>query len=410
MKKTSLLRLFSLLLMLSLLFPLCGCFGDLPIGGSNTTTTPSEQNNPNHPEEPEQPEQPEQPEDPEQPEQPEQPEDPEQPEQPEEPAKPAYEVYTVTFKDENGNILETADYLKGQIPSYTYEKKDTAEWDYTVKGWSAEANGDLLESLPPVTADTIYYAKVTRQKIGPMKVEFFGTSHGSATDIRYSTSIMVEVNGARYIFDAGAPVSDIMLRKHYDLSSIKGVFISHSHGDHINGLMNLADVSQWTYPAPSYNIYLPDQNTKELLDKYNYTGNHRGEYLNITTSVFKAGVIHEDENIKVTAVAVDHLGENWPTYGFLIEGGGKKIFYTGDMSYDMHDFPAFLYETKVDLLITEFAHQTKEDMLAHLQRSQASKIVLNHVYPLEKAEELMDIAGFLAGRMYIVADNDIIYP
>ena len=76
----------------------------------------------------------------------------------------AVKTYEITWKDENGNVLTTAEIEEGKTPSYTYEKKDTAEWDYTVLGWSDEQDGDLLSAIPAATENATYYAKVSQVK------------------------------------------------------------------------------------------------------------------------------------------------------------------------------------------------------------------------------------------------------
>lgn len=53
---------------------------------------------------------------------------------------------------------------EGEVPSYTYTKRDTAEWHYTVKGWSTALGGEVLQALPAVTADASYYAVVEKSK------------------------------------------------------------------------------------------------------------------------------------------------------------------------------------------------------------------------------------------------------
>ena len=72
--------------------------------------------------------------------------------------------YLVTFKDENGVILESKKWEEGTIPFYSYVKEDTVEWDYTFHGWSLSANGEVLSSLPSVSEDVTYYAIVTSVK------------------------------------------------------------------------------------------------------------------------------------------------------------------------------------------------------------------------------------------------------
>ena len=82
-----------------------------------------------------------------------------QPSQPQTPSS-----FTITWKDENGNTLTTTTVEKGATPSYLYTKNDTAEWDYTVLGWSATQNGEVLEALPVANENATYYAKVKQEK------------------------------------------------------------------------------------------------------------------------------------------------------------------------------------------------------------------------------------------------------
>ena len=76
---------------------------------------------------------------------------------------PAKAQYTITFKDEEDNLLESKKWDEGATPSYTYNKQDTAEWDYTVQGWASSLGGSVI-TLPAVSADTTYWAVVNKVK------------------------------------------------------------------------------------------------------------------------------------------------------------------------------------------------------------------------------------------------------
>ena len=71
--------------------------------------------------------------------------------------------YTITFKDENDNLLESKQWDEGTAPSYNYTKDDTAEWDYTVEGWALSLGGEVI-TVPAVSSDTTYYAVVSKVK------------------------------------------------------------------------------------------------------------------------------------------------------------------------------------------------------------------------------------------------------
>ena len=86
--------------------------------------------------------------------------------------------YTATFYDEAGTLLGTSTVQQGTVPSYSYEKADTAEWDYTLDGWSLTAGGEVLTSLPAATADASYYAIISAEK--RTYTVTFNTGDGSA--------------------------------------------------------------------------------------------------------------------------------------------------------------------------------------------------------------------------------------
>lgn len=72
--------------------------------------------------------------------------------------------FTITFKDENGDVLESKEWEEGATPFYNYSKSDTAEWDYTFQGWSLTQGGEVLSSLPVVSGEATYFAIVSSVK------------------------------------------------------------------------------------------------------------------------------------------------------------------------------------------------------------------------------------------------------
>jgi len=73
-------------------------------------------------------------------------------------------TYNVSWYDENSVLLGKTTVEKGSVPSYSYIKSDTAEWDYTFEGWSATAGGSAISSLPVCNSDVSYYAAVSQVK------------------------------------------------------------------------------------------------------------------------------------------------------------------------------------------------------------------------------------------------------
>ena len=73
-------------------------------------------------------------------------------------------TYTITWIDENGNTLLAESVKEGEAPSYAYNVQDTAEWDYTLNGWSTSKAGEVLGTIPNATANATYYANVSAVK------------------------------------------------------------------------------------------------------------------------------------------------------------------------------------------------------------------------------------------------------
>ena len=86
--------------------------------------------------------------------------------------------YNITWMDETGAVLKTTKVKEGAIPTYTYEKTDTAEWDYSFAGWKNSADGEVLSQLPLANSDTTYYAEITKTK--RMYTVSFVTNGGSS--------------------------------------------------------------------------------------------------------------------------------------------------------------------------------------------------------------------------------------
>lgn len=237
-----------------------------------------------------------------------------------------------------------------------------------------------------------------------------GTSHGVPSEIRYCSCYMIEVQGNIYIFDGGAPVIDLLLRKGKDLTKVKAFFNSHFHGDHITGFLNTAALFSWFYREVAMDIYLPDERAKFAFTTYLETSDNvvlPSERIGV--SVYEPGVVFDDGIIKVTAIPTKHnCGENKRANAFLIEAEGKSILYTGDMSAELDDFPKVAFERFIDVIISECAHFEVNELSECMEKVNTDIFAVSHLYPMHKTEELERIADKFDFKLQIAKDDDVI--
>ena len=130
------------------------------------------------------------------------------------------------------------------------------------------------------------------------------------------TCIQLSYESCTILLDVGLPLAPDSIPVDVKGLHPNAVFISHSHQDHF-GLIEAMDES-----IPVYCGEL----SRELMDAARlFTG--RRPLLN-NFNYFKAWEPLTVEAFKVTPYLVDHSASD--AYGFLIEAGGERVFYSGD--------------------------------------------------------------------------------
>ena len=241
-----------------------------------------------------------------------------------------------------------------------------------------------------------------------------GTSHGAPLPGRHCQSILIETDAGAYLFDAGAPVTDLLVNDGFDLSRLRAVFVTHMHSDHFDGLPGLVCLASWFYVKMRFGVYLPEESgidavrafcRSRLENEYHWDKEESEE--RIPFRLYRAGVVYDDGNLKVTACPTEHLKRiGKPAYGFLVEADGKRVYITGDMHKSLSDFPAFLSSEGVDLLISECAHFDPEALAEKLKDCKTDAVAVIHVFPLRRFSELHEIEPTVPARMIYPADGD----
>ena len=215
-----------------------------------------------------------------------------------------------------------------------------------------------------------------------MQLTFLGTSNAWGSKNRFSSSALLRVGGVPYLIDAGAPIVRLLLSYDLPLDGLGGIFITHNHVDHYVGLIELLNQVNFrknVFPKIDYSIYVPEYAPYAHILKL-LKGEVEESILPIREYV--AGPIFDDGNIRVTACKTEHCRLS---YGFLVEGEGKRVYFSGDTAKNFTDYPAFLSETGADVTVVEAGHTrlNTSEAISVLGKTKTGHMIFNHY-----AEEL----------------------
>lgn len=205
-----------------------------------------------------------------------------------------------------------------------------------------------------------------------MKITFIGSSHGVPEPNRKCTCIMIEVAGRVYFIDMGTPAIDALRTRGISIDAVKGIFVTHMHGDHTNGLIQFIDLITWYFKTPDPAIHLPVMEAAKVIDDWlKVTLNGQEKKIDYRQTV--PGPLYDDGFIQVTAIATQHCPHS---FAYLVEAEGKRVLFTGDLKNPGVDFPAVAQP--IDLLVCESAHFPATDYLPVLENADVKKVCVTH--------------------------------
>ena len=242
-----------------------------------------------------------------------------------------------------------------------------------------------------------------------MKITFLGTSHGVPEKNRVCSCAMIEVGENIYLIDAGAPVVEEMIKRGIDLARVKGIFITHPHGDHAIGLVHFCAICSWTqkYRSSDFDVFVPEiailDGVKTMLKSVHCTLREEA----IRFSEYQEGTVYDDGTMKLSAIPTKHC-EPYPSYAFVVEAEGKRVIFSGDISFHMKgdDMPKCAMEDPgADAFILELAHNEIEHLRPYLERVTAKALYFNHIHP-SKMEGVKPEADSFPYPITFLSDGD----
>ena len=181
-----------------------------------------------------------------------------------------------------------------------------------------------------------------------MKLTFLGTGSGVCENSRFCSAAAITVKGVTYVIDAGAPIATLLQTKGIKLETVKAVFITHNHGDHISGLpefvIQLNCHHARFFPGAHADIYVPDARPHQ----HTLWGCAHTAITDLKE--YGEGLVYEDELIRITSFKTNHMEYS---FGFLVEAEGKRVVFSGDFAGDLSDYPKVLTEADNDIAVVE---------------------------------------------------------
>jgi len=210
-----------------------------------------------------------------------------------------------------------------------------------------------------------------------MRIAFLGTCSGTEpmAGARH-VSLAFQAGGGVYFFDAGEGCAYTAHLLSIDLLTVRAIFISHTHWDHVGGLAGILWVMgklAGRSPEPpgrlagrTVPVFLPELGVWEGVLKV--LGHAKGGFglgYEVEPRPYGDGEVFDDGHLRAEALHNTHLGrpgpgEPWLSYSFRIESGGKAVVYSGDTGGVEELAP--LAGDGCELLLMETGHHREEDV------------------------------------------------
>lgn len=176
-----------------------------------------------------------------------------------------------------------------------------------------------------------------------LHVGFCGTGSPLPSRDRASACTVVVAGGKLFVFDAGEGAGETLSLMGMPLGKIEGVFLTHLHSDHFEGLGPLA-LQRWAGTAAQTALpILGPEGTQKIADGLNiayqpdstFRMAHHGPVavppsgFGFAATVLNPGVVYEKDGVKITAFTVNHAPVA-PAFGYRLDWQGKSVTISGD--------------------------------------------------------------------------------
>lgn len=243
-----------------------------------------------------------------------------------------------------------------------YVKRDAIAMNLIQRGADAAVTRNVMAGL---SADQLH-------------VGFCGTGSPLPSRERAAACTVVIAGGKLFVFDMGGGSGNNLSLMGMPLDKIAGVWLTHLHSDHFEGLGPFT-LQRWAGSSAKtpLQVFGPE-GVMEITEGLNavyridstYRIAHHGEAVvpqsgfGMTGAAVSPGVVYDTDGIKITAFAVDHDPIK-PALGYRVDWHGKSVTISGDTAFT----PALAAAAKdSDLFVSELLSQRMVKILESTSR------------------------------------------
>lgn len=218
------------------------------------------------------------------------------------------------------------------------------------------------------------------------------------------------VDGVPYVIDCGSGVTDKLVLAGVRLPTLRHIFITHHHSDHVldySNLMLLAwaaglntPVDSWGPPPLVAMTRLAFAlNEPDIAVRIEEEGRPDPRPLVTAHEVSGTGPVMEDERVRVTAALVPH-GPIRPAFAYRFDTAARSIVISGDTAYS----PALIALARgADLLVHEAIHLPAIEFL--LARNPNAATLREHLLSTHTTPEDAGRVAAAAGVKHLVLSH-----
>ncbi|HEX8327613.1 MAG TPA: MBL fold metallo-hydrolase [Hymenobacter sp.] len=242
-----------------------------------------------------------------------------------------------------------------------------------------------------------------------LKVTLLGTGAPIPNIERFGPSILVEAGPTKLLFDCGRGVSQRLWQLRIPLGTVNTVFFTHLHSDHVVGFPDLW-LTGWLpgvygRRATPLRLFGPagtQAMAAALKQAYAWDLGVRADQgppsagATVAATDIAAGVVFEQDGVRVTAFEVAHGEHLKPAFGYRVDYAGRSVVLSGDTGFSENLIRA---AQGTDLLVHEVAAARPELLRAS---ETARQILSYHTLPEDAARVFNRVKPRLAVYSHIV--------